>query len=140
MFDSKIKIYVNFWTIFIDFAPNYPRERALILVSRTSFSESLTYSPLSAGALEVLTDREGLLAPSWHWYRAWILIHFAEQSISIYKVSTRSVNFTGACSYLCNIYLLTVTAPFFFALESGRPDFWKIRSTLFWALVLRIRA
>ena len=28
----------------------------------------------------------------------------------------------------------------FFALESGRPDFWKIRSTLFWALVLRIRA
>ena len=30
--------------------------------------------------------------------------------------------------------------PFFFALESGRPDFWKIRSTLFWALVLRIRA
>ena len=31
-------------------------------------------------------------------------------------------------------------APFFFALESGRPDFWKIRSTLFWALVLRIRA
>ena len=28
----------------------------------------------------------------------------------------------------------------FFALESGRPDFWKIRSTLFWALVLQIRA
>ena len=28
----------------------------------------------------------------------------------------------------------------FFALESGQPDFWKIRSTLFWALVLRVRA
>ena len=30
--------------------------------------------------------------------------------------------------------------PFFSALESGRPDFWKIRSTLFAVLVFRIRA
>ena len=31
-------------------------------------------------------------------------------------------------------------APFFSALESGRPDSWKIRSTLFWALLFQIRA